>query len=154
MARRSTGQVVERHTKRGVVFAFRFYAAGARRSETLGGATEGWSPRRAEDELAAVAAVRAGTWQPRQIAQAPESVRSEQTFHEFASEWLDGRRGELRPRTITDDDWALSYHLLPFFAKHDLAAITALRLTATRRRSCGTGSSERHRSTRRSSCWR
>ncbi len=30
-----------------------------------------------------------------------------------ASEWLAGRRGELRPRTIADYEWGLSYHLLP-----------------------------------------
>jgi integrase len=46
------------------------------------------------------------------------------TFHQFASEWLDGRRHELRSQTVADYEWALSYHLLPFFAKHRLAAIT------------------------------
>ena len=125
MARKANGQVVERQTKRGAVYALRFYAAGARRYETLGTDGEGWNRRRAEDELAAtMAAVRAGTWQPRQIEQAPESVRGAPGFHEFASQWLAGRTGELRPRTVTDYQWALSYHLLPFFADHELGAIT------------------------------
>lgn len=65
MARRSTGQVVTRKTKRGTVYALRFYAGRERHYLTLGTADEGWNRRRAEDELAAtMAAVRAGTWQP------------------------------------------------------------------------------------------
>jgi hypothetical protein len=62
MPRRSTGAAVERRTKRGVVYALRFYAAGERRYETLGTDAEGWNRRKAEDELAAViAAVRSGS---------------------------------------------------------------------------------------------
>src|SRR2546423_3845404 len=65
MARRSTGQVMERRTKRGTVYALRFYVGGERHYETLGTAEESWNRRRAEDELAAtMAAVRAGTWGP------------------------------------------------------------------------------------------
>jgi integrase len=125
MPRRSTGQVLERRTERGTVYALRFHAAGKRRYETLGTADEGWTRRRAEDELAAVmSAVRAGTWQPRQIEQAPETVREEPTFHEFASEWFARHRGEWRPNTINDYGWALSHHLLPFFAQHRVSAIT------------------------------
>lgn len=124
MARKATGQVMERQTKRGTVYALRFYAAGARRYDALGTAEEGWNRRRAEDELASVmAAVRAGSWQPRQVEQAPGTVLQVPTFHEFASEWLDGRRGELRPRTVADYTWALSYHLLPQFKDHRLSQI-------------------------------
>src|SRR5207244_9323698 len=47
------------------------------------------------------------------------------TFHEFASQWLDARRGELAPRTVEDYELALTHHLLPFFAKHRLSEITA-----------------------------
>lgn len=65
MARRSTGQVVTRSTKRGTVYALRFYVGGDRHYVTLGTAEEGWTQRRAEDELAAtMAAVRAGTFDP------------------------------------------------------------------------------------------
>ena len=42
----------------------------------------------------------------------------------FASEWLAARKPELRPRTVADYEWALSYHLLPFFRDHRLTAIT------------------------------
>ncbi|MGH2950730.1 MAG: phage integrase central domain-containing protein, partial [Solirubrobacterales bacterium] len=125
MARRATGQVVERRTKRGAVFALRFYAAGARRYETLGTADEGWNRRRAEDELASVmAAVRAGAWQPRQADQAPESMRATPTFHEFASEWFGANRAGWAERTVADYRWALTHHLLPYFAQHRLDAIT------------------------------
>jgi integrase len=34
------------------------------------------------------------------------------------------REPELRPRTVKDYRWALSYHLLPFFAKHGLDEVT------------------------------
>lgn len=124
MARTSSGQVVTRKTKRGIVYALRFYAGRERHYVTLGLDRDGWNARRAEDELAAtMAAVRAGTYQPpRPTARIQRRV--EPTFHEFASQWLDGRRGELRPRTIADYEWALSHHLLPFFAEHQLSDIT------------------------------
>ena len=126
MARRSTGQVVERQTKRGTVYALRFYVGGERQYETLGSADDGWNRRRAEDELASVmAAVRAGSWQPSAPVVAPEPRRAEPTFHEFASEWLDRRRPELRPKTIVTYSGTLSLHLLPWFAAFGLSAITA-----------------------------
>jgi integrase len=90
-----------------------------------GSAGEGWTRRRAEDELAAtMAAVRAGTWTPPKAAKPPSRTDPEPTFHVFASEWLDGRRGELRPRTGDDYEWALSHHLLPTFRDHRLGEIT------------------------------
>ncbi len=46
------------------------------------------------------------------------------SFHQFASEWLLTRRPELRPATIKDYQWALTYHLLPFFKDHPLVEIT------------------------------
>jgi integrase len=46
------------------------------------------------------------------------------SFHEFASEWLERRRPELRPKTVANYRWALVDHLLPFFAGHKLSAIT------------------------------
>jgi hypothetical protein len=46
------------------------------------------------------------------------------TFHEFASEWLEARRGELREATIADYTWQLSNHLLPFFHRHRLPQIS------------------------------
>jgi integrase len=46
------------------------------------------------------------------------------TFHEFASEWLEARRSELRPASIADYSWQLCNHLLPFVHRHRLPQIT------------------------------
>jgi integrase len=53
-----------------------------------------------------------------------EEPREEPTFHEFASEWLEARRHQLGERTAEDYTWALSVHLLPFFARYRVEAIT------------------------------
>jgi integrase len=124
MPRPATGQVVDYRTKHGRVFALRFRAYGKRRWVTLGAADDGWTFARADEELRNVLAdVRRGIWR----APEPEPVeepREEPTFHEFATEWLDSRRAELRPRTIEDYEWALTHHLLPYFARMRLSAIT------------------------------
>ncbi len=125
MARRSTGQVVTRKTKRGVVHALRFYAGGERHYLTLGTSEEGWNQRRAEDELAAtMAAVRAGTWEAPKPTAPVERATAEPTFHAFASEWFEANRHGWAERTVADYRWALSYHLLPHFADYRLTAIT------------------------------
>ncbi len=65
MARRSEGQVVERHWKSGRGYALRFRAYGERQYLTLGLEAEGWNRKRAEEELANVMAdVRRGIWVP------------------------------------------------------------------------------------------
>ena len=123
MTRHASGQVIERKTRRGTVFALRFRVGGSRRYETLGTSEDGWNRRRAEDELAAVmGAIRAGTWRPREVT-TPAS-EEEPTFHEFASEWLEAKRHELRPNTVRDYEWALCSHLLPHFARFRLSEIT------------------------------
>ena len=80
--------------------------------------------QRAEADLRHVLAdVERGIWRPHE----PEPVDGPTevpTFHQFSSRWLDARRGELRPRTVADYEWALSYHLLPFFARYSIDAIT------------------------------
>jgi integrase len=97
----------------------------------LGSRQDGWTPAKAEQELANVLAdVRRGIWQPPK----PEPVavpREVPTFHVFASEWCQrqklegGRRGGgLTQAGIADLDWRLSVHLLPFFASMRLDAIT------------------------------
>jgi integrase len=70
-----------------------------------------------------IADVRRGIWQP-DVSQPEPEPKSEPTFHVFASEWLEARRHELRSRTVEDYEWALSLHLLPFFAKYRLSQIT------------------------------
>lgn len=125
MARPSSGQVVEREGKRGRSYAIRFRAYGRRHYITLGSAADGWDRRRAEAELANVLAdVRRGIWRPPVNEAAPEEPRLEPTFHVFASEWVAGREHEVEPRTAEFWRWALTCHLLPFFASYRLAEIT------------------------------
>jgi integrase len=104
------------------VFALRFRAYSRRHFVTLGGAADGWSRARAEAELRHVLAdVERGLWAP--DITAPDAPLAP-TFHEFASEWLEARRSELRPTSIADYTWQLSNHLLPFFHRHRLPQIT------------------------------
>lgn len=122
MARKATGSVIEPKDGRG--WAIRFRAYGKRRSITLGHSEDGWNRPKAEEALRHVLAdVERGVWQPHRPP-AVEEPAEVPTFHEFASEWMAARRPELRPRTIKDYEWALSYHLLPFFKDHRLSAIT------------------------------
>lgn len=121
MARRPTGEVLPPNGKQRS-WALRFRAYGQRRFLTLGRPEDGWDRPRAEAELRGVLAdVERGIWRPHEPPPPPAEAP---TLHEFASQWLDGRRAELRPRTVADYEWALSYHLLPFFADHALDAIT------------------------------
>jgi integrase len=128
MPRPATGQVVERKTRRGVVFALRFRAYGQRQYVTLGTAADGWTLKRAEVELANVLAdVRRGIWQPPAVDQAggPEAPAAVPTFHEFSSEWYARRElDRLRPKTLEQFRWALELHLLPVFAREPLDRIT------------------------------
>lgn len=125
MSDQATGQVLELDRKGGRTFALRFRAYGKRRYLRLGTADEGWTRRKAEDELANVLAdVRRGIWRPHERQKAGEPV-PEPTFHEFASEWLEGLRHEgLSENTLQDYTWQLCNHMLPFFAKHRLSEIT------------------------------
>jgi integrase len=122
MARPATGSVIEPTNGRG--WAIRFRAYGKRRYVALGTTEDGWSRARAEAELRHVLAdVERGIWKPHkpEPIEAPAAVP---TFHEFSSDWLAGRHGEIRPRTVADYEWAFSYHLLPFFKGHLLTEIT------------------------------
>jgi integrase len=125
MARKATGQILQRKTKRGRVFGLRFPAYGERQYVTLGGAWDGWTQARAEEELANILAdVRRGIWRPPAPEVEPSDPAPEPTFHEFASAWLADVRGQLRPKTTAAYEWQLTHHLLPFFAHHRLAQIT------------------------------
>ena len=115
MARKATGQVIEPKDGRGWAIRFRVY--GKRRYVTLGTAEEGWSRARAEAELRHVLAdVERGIWRPYEPAEVPK-IREAPTFHEFASEWLENREPELRPKTVISYRWQLTTHLLPHFAR-------------------------------------
>jgi integrase len=118
MARRPTGQVIPPDGKQRS-WAIRFRAYGKREFVSL----PGMNRQEAEAELRHVLAdVERGTWR-RYEPEPVEAPTEVPTFHEFASEWLDSRRGELAPRTVADYKWALSYHLLPFFKGHRLSEI-------------------------------
>ncbi|MEP6909525.1 MAG: hypothetical protein ABI896_03725 [Actinomycetota bacterium] len=72
-----------------------------------------------------LADVRRGIWRESEPPPIVEEAK-EQTFHEFASEWLEIRKREgLAARTVECYEWALSHHLLPFFAEYRLSEITA-----------------------------
>lgn len=124
MPRPATGQVVEKTTARGVVYALRFRAYGQREYVTLGSAADGWTRSKAEAELTVtLAQVALGTWLPPTPAPVAPTV-TDPTFHEFASDWFSTKRGELRPNTERNYRTDLSLHLLPFFAEHRLSQIT------------------------------
>jgi len=121
MTRPPTGAVVKRKRKQGTVYGLRFQAHGQRHYLTLNAATRA----EAEEELANILAdVRRGIWRPPATDIAPPAEQPDPTFHEFASEWLDTRKHELSETTVSDSTWALSNHLLPFFASHRLPEIT------------------------------
>src|SRR5215212_8694126 len=125
MPRKATGQVIEREGKRGRTYALRFRAYGERQFVTLGTSEDGWTRKRAGEELENILADdRRGIWQPPDREPVVEQPRPEPTFHEFASEWFAANKVEWRENTRLDYEWQLSQHLLPFFAGHKLGAIT------------------------------
>jgi hypothetical protein len=96
MARPATGTVVVRKGKHGTTCGIRFRAEGRRHYLT----TDARSEAEAQTELANVLAdVRRGLWRPPQTEIAQDPIE-EPSFHVFASEWIEGRRPELRARSI------------------------------------------------------
>jgi integrase len=122
MARRPTGQVIERmRNGRLRVVGIRFSAYGRRPYLSL---PDGTTRKQAEMELENVLAdVRRGIWQPPEPEPEVE-LQPDPTFHEFASEWFEGKRRELRPNTIAAYEWEITHLLLPFFARYRLSEIT------------------------------
>lgn len=121
MARPATGQMVERRGKRGTSFGLRFRAYGQRHYVTATATNQ----QDAEVELQNVLAdVRRGIWQPPRpvVVEAPATMP---TFHEFAEQWLEGKKAQgLRERTIEELVWSLELHLLPNFGHLPLDEIT------------------------------
>lgn len=131
MPRKASGSVLE--PKDGRAWAIRFRAYGKRRYVALGTSDEGWTREKAERKLGHVLAdVDRGIWKP-EVPQPDQGPATEPTFHEFASEWFEGVAYELRERTRIDYQWRLSNHLLPYFAKHRLSAITVEEVDRYRR---------------------
>jgi integrase len=130
MPRPATGQVIVRDGERGRVFAIRFRAYGKRRYVTLGSAEDGWTSKRAEEELENVLAdVRRGIWQPPTAEPIVEAPRQEPTLHQFATDWYERHRGEVDTRTADFWRWALS-HVLEHLAELPLTQVTVERVDA------------------------
>ena len=123
MARRSTGGVVERPTKRGVSFAIRYRVGGQRQFEHVGYRGDGVTREDAERRLVhRLEQIRLGQWEPpAELTPPPDPPPS---FHRFASDWIKAREPELRPATVAVYGWVLTNHLLPFFANRRLDQIT------------------------------
>ncbi len=123
MARPRDSQVRERSLSDGsIVYRAKLtVGVGDRRNIVLGYSREGMDRARAIEELQRQkAAVTLGQWQG---SPGGEAADTGVTFHSYASEWLERKRRELRPRTILDYEWRLTSHLLPFFASYSLAEI-------------------------------
>lgn len=136
VARRSEGQVLERHWKSGRGYALRFRAYGERQYLTLGSETEGWNRSRAEEELANVMAdVRRGIWVPPtrrpRRAGAEEEADAMPTFDSFARSLMAARKGEMSEANYAYKENALA-HVLPYFDgwplhEIDIQAVDAFR---------------------------
>jgi integrase len=124
MARPPRGEVVEYGRRDGLItYSLRVTADGERHRLRLGTQEDGWTQARADRELEDVLArIRAGVWTP-PVKAIDTQPTEEQTFHEYATAYLAGRKGELSENTFSDSTWRLSCHLLPFFAEHRVAAI-------------------------------
>lgn len=136
MARRSEGQVVERHWKSGRGYALRFRAYGERQYLTLGPETEGWNRKRAKEELANVMAdVRRGIWVPptrrsRRARAAEGASDAMPTFGSFARSLM-ARKSEMSEANYAYKENALA-HVVPYFGSWplheiDIQAVDAFR---------------------------
>ena len=121
MPRAATGQIIRRQSG---TWALRFRAYGQRRYLTLGTAADGWSYTAARIELQnTLADVRRGIWSP--VKPQPKRLPdSDPSFRDFATKWLQMSQPEWEPKTVSDYEWQLVHHLLPFFGDHRLSDIT------------------------------
>jgi integrase len=136
MARPATGQVIERRGKRGASYSIRLTLPnGERPQRRLGREADGWSRRRAEDELRNVLAdVRRDLPNDRLT---PPEEKPNPLFAVFAHDWFEGKRCELRPNTVLDYEWRIVRHLLPWFGGLPLSAITAQEVDRYKRTKAG-----------------
>lgn len=125
MSRVGTGQVLVREREDGrKVYALRFRAGGRRVYETLGDAADGWTERKAEQELEKRrAAILLGQWEPPTSQREPAEPTSEGSFWTFAREWFEARQAEgLSEKTLRDFEWGFRH--LEWFGRHRLSEIT------------------------------
>jgi integrase len=123
MARPKTGSVITRERTDGLTsYSLRVPFKGGKPRIVLGTEEDGWTPARAERKLGVIMAlIEAGAWEPPR----PDRHSDDVLFHEFATDYIEGRRGELRSSTYKDYRWRLVCHLLPYFASHPIAEIDA-----------------------------
>jgi integrase len=121
--RRATGGVVIDTRGKVSRYGIRFRDQhGRRRYESLGAVSEAEAYEALETRLAEV---RIDKYRPPEPTPIVEEAREEQTFHEFASEWLASREAEgLKAKTLVDLHWSLEVHLLPYFAGYRLSEIS------------------------------
>jgi integrase len=121
MARQATGRIIEHRGKDGRIYrALRFTAYGQRRFVTLGTA----KLAEAEAELRHVLAdVERGKWQPPRVEPPPEA-KPLPSFHQYAEQWWLRVEKQLAPKTREDYRWRLEKHLLDYFGRMRLDAIT------------------------------
>jgi len=133
MATRTKGTVEERHWKGGRGYALRFLAYGERQYLTLGMEGDGWTRRKAGEELDNILAdVRRGIWvpperKPKKKAKAAEGDATPRgdgvpLFGPFALEKLAAKKGTVEPRTYEYLEWGFG-HLLPYFADWPVSEI-------------------------------
>jgi len=127
---RRKGEVVERDWKSGRGYALRFRAYGEREYLTLGSERDGWTYRRAEEELENILAdVRRGIWisPKKKKKRRPDSAASEDEseapiFGPFARQLVVSREGQVSENHLAYLTWGLS-HLLPYFGDWPLLDI-------------------------------
>jgi integrase len=138
MAARSKGRVLERNWKSGRGYALRFRAYGEREYLTLGFERDGWSYKRAEEELENILAdVRRGIWvspkkrQPRAESEVEEAGSATTIFGPFARQLVASREGQVSENHHSFLEWALG-HLLPYFGDWPLEDIDVQAVDAYR----------------------
>jgi integrase len=128
MARKATGQIIERDEDAGRVgyrsLRFRARVAGETRTRwfiSLGLVSRDEAQRKLRGILADV---ERGIWRPDDPTPVCEPAPGAQTFHEFAELWWLDNVNDWAPATRDDYRWRLENHLLPFFGGHRLDQIT------------------------------
>jgi integrase len=125
MPRKPSGQLIVRARTRDTSYGVRIPYAGRRHYVTLGHASGGMNELRALEEVENILAdVRRGIWRPPAPDPVPVEAVEEPSFHVLASEWVERRRHEVDARTVEHWTWALSTHLLAFFADYRPSQIT------------------------------
>jgi integrase len=137
MAARQKGEVVERNWKRGRGYALRFRAYGEREYLTLGYERDGWTYKRAEEELENILAdIRRGIWvspkkKKRRGGEEAEEGSDVPIFGPFARQLVASREGQVSENHIDFLKWGLG-HLLPYFGDWPLQDIDVQAVDAYR----------------------